>query len=203
MLIVNPDLLRLSWYLDELDRRAPELVARAAPEAARLRAILVRSERGLPFDGPQAEAAYRGFLNAFAARAMPDHPVFAEGNFAQLDPAWKRVPYHVVTWLRPDTAYVPEGPWRYAYRPWSGRMDGYVAMTSWLYGESRVNRAVYETRHGRRDAAQRVMASVPTFDPHIRLERVGPLPLGSQAIVIRCARFFAGIERSIRGAMSR
>ena len=129
-------------------------------------------ERGLPYNGAIAERAYRDYLNAFIVAAMRDRPVFVTGNFDALSAQWHRVPFHLAMKLTPDTAYVAEPSWEYHHRSWDGRVDGYVSMTSELYGEARAGRAAYEAHYGREILARELLVSIAAFDPRIRVEHV-------------------------------
>jgi hypothetical protein len=112
------------------------------------------------------------------------------------------VPWHLVFWLRADDGYVPEAPWTYQYRPWRGRVDPYAAMACWLYGESRTDRALYEAAHGRSATARELIASATAFDPKLKVEDVGPLPLGTQEWVLQSIHFFQEIEIALAGKVA-
>ena len=200
VLVVNPEMLRHPWYLAELERRAPELVRRPAAAFAAFRAALVPVERGLPFSGSATEHAYRAYVNDFIIAARRDREVFVTSRFDALGSEWHRAPYHLAYRLGTDTAYVPEPEWTYAHRPWNARMDGYVAMTGWLYGEARADRAEYEARHGRHVRAVELLRSAARFDPGIRPGEVGPLPLGTERIVLDAAAFFRDLRQRLGGA---
>jgi MFS family permease len=192
VVVVVPDLTRVSWYLDELARHAPELAARAGEPYRRYRNHLHDYERrtGEAVDGATLERERGEFLAAYFAGAMRDRPVFSTDPIPGGPPAWRYVPYGLAHWVRTDTAYVAEPPREWAFELWNGRSDLYVALTCWGYGDARLQRARYEAAHGRRAAARAIAAQAATFDPGIRLEQVGPLPLAADTTVIRAQRFF-------------
>jgi len=198
VVIVNPDLVRVSWYLDDLAAREPELIGRIERERATLHRLLRDCETGKPYVGREVEAAYRAFLAALVTASMRDRPVFVTAGFPWQPPHLRRVPYHLTYWLQPDGGtYVPESDWQFRCRLWKGRMDAYTAMVAWLYGESRLNRAQYEAAHGHDEEAQRTLASAARFDPAIQLDRVGTLPLAGQGIVVECAKFYARLNATL------
>ena len=198
--VVCLDLTRVSWYLDALERERPELVRRAAPELARYRGMLRDAELGRPYNGRTIEAVRHEFLNALATGAMRDRAVLTTAGLPEPKRGGSRVPYGLALWLRPDTAYVREPAWRYAFRPWSSRIDGDVAETCRLYAESRVERAKYEQVHGRPAAVLPLLAGAARFDPLIRPERIGPMPLEVDRTVLEAAAYFRELQRTLEAA---
>jgi hypothetical protein len=186
----------VSWYLAELSRRAPAVGAGAGQAFERYRTTLRSIERGAP-EPRGVERLRQAFLVALAAGAMPERAVFTTDPLPAAPPAWRRVPLGIATLLTTDTTYVEEPPHSYAFRPWSGRLDSFAAIACWGYGEARLARARYEAAHGRLAEARAIAIGIRTFDPRIRPERVGPLPLGTDATVLRAARFFRGLDQSI------
>jgi hypothetical protein len=193
VLVVSPVLAHKGWYLDELERRAPALVARAAGTFRVYRQALESVEGGGPGSRSQLEAGRRAFLDAFTAASLKDRPVFSTGAI-ELRREWRPVPWRFAIWVRSDTTYVPEPSGSLAFRPWTGRMDIYVAQTYRAYAASRLARARYEARNGRPEEARQLLADARSFDPHIRPERVGPQPLGFDRNVLECARFFRDLN---------
>ena len=192
--IIDPDLVRVSWYLDGLKRREPTLVHRVAPDFDRYRAMLRGAEQGKPYDGSVIEEARQRFLTGLAEAAMYDRAVFSTGNIPRLNAGGSRAPYHLALWLRPDTAYVAEPPWRYAFRPWKGRIDMDVAQTCQAYAESRLTRALYESHHERTALVAALVASAAAFDPHIRPQAIGPMPLDNERVILDVAGFFRNLS---------
>jgi hypothetical protein len=197
VLVVDPDLARVSWYLDSMERQAPELVGRAQLPFERYRAMLRAAERGAPYDGRAIEAARQSFLSALAAGAMRDRAVFSTDGLPRNEPGGARVPYGLGFWLRADTSYVAEPSWTWAFRPWAHHMDVDVALTCQTYAESRFGRAQYEAAYGRYARIRPLLEAAAAFDPHIRPERVGPLPLATDTLVLRTARYFQTVHQTL------
>jgi MFS family permease len=196
VVVINPDLTRASWYLNELSWRAPGLVARSGDAFTRYRDTREAIERGAPYRGAQVESQRQEFLAALAAGAMRDRPVFTTTDLPAAPASWRRVPFHLAAWLRTDTSYVAEPAHRYAFRPWLGHFDAFSAKECWGYGVARLQRARYEDEHGRYAEGRAIAESVRGFDPHIRLEEVGPLPLGTDATVLAAAKFFRDFDQT-------
>jgi hypothetical protein len=190
VLTVSLALSGRSWYLDQLERRAPELCARARAPLAGYRDRLRALERGAPVPRADLREARARFLDALVEAAQAERPVLAMTSLPEAGPRWTRVPWHLAIRLAPDTGYVAEPEWGYAYRPWNGRLDLYSTQACWAYGTARLARAGYEARHGRGARAGALVAQAASFDPGIRPDVVAPLPLGADAQVLRTARFF-------------
>ena len=191
---MNLVLTRRGWYLDQLRRREPELIDRVgtAFEAYRAQVAARERGRGIAETKPEYEAR-AAFLDGLAATAMVDRPVFSMTPLPEARAAWQRVPWHLAFRLTPDSSYVAEPAWSYAYCPWRERLDAYTTFACWAYGTSRMMRAGYEERHGHGARAAALVADASLFDPGIRPEQVTPLPLGTDAQVLTVARFFRGL----------
>lgn len=192
--VFNPDLALRSWYLDSFARRAPALAARCRKPLERYRRILAAVENGGPCDPDRIEAGRDTFLVALAAGAMRDHPVFSTEPFRAAPASWRPVPWLLAIWLRTDSSYVAEPPHRFELRPWAGRPDQFMARACWGAGVARLQRARYEAAYGRLAASRAIVRGIHAFDPHIRPERVGPLPLGTERTVLSAARFFRTVD---------
>jgi len=192
---VNSVLTRRGWYLDQLRRREPELIGRVrvAFDAYRAQVAARERSRGIAETKPEYEARV-AFLDGLAAAAMVDRPVFAMTSLPEVRATWQRVPWRLAILLTPDTSYVSEPDWSYAYRPWRQRLDTYTTEACWAYGSSRTRRADYEARHGHGARATARIAEARVFDPGIRLEQVTPLALGTDSQVLTVARFFRGLD---------
>jgi len=188
--VIAVELTRVSWYLDELERRDSALVFRAEPSFHRYRDMLRMVEHGEPYDSRSMELARRRFLTALADGSMPYRPVFSTGALPEHGGKGSRVPYHLAVWLRPDSAYVSEPAWSYRLPARHGRIDMDVAMTCQAYAEARILRALYESAHGRSAAVSRILSSASAFDPHIHVEDIGPMPLNNEEVILNVAAYF-------------
>jgi hypothetical protein len=192
---VGPELSRRGWYLDELARREPALIARSGSAFITYRAALRALEQRQVGTLPQLEQARLEWLDACVAGCLRDHvPVFSTGTIRNLDPAWRRVPWHLTNWWRADTTYVPEPEWPRVFRPWPNHADVYIAGTYQFYAEARLARSRYEARHGESDKARLCFEQALECDPHIRPESVGPLPLGFDQLVLGTIHYFHNLH---------
>src|SRR5207244_7367193 len=129
-----------------------------------------------------------------------DRAVFTTSGLPEPRRGGSRAPYGLALWLRPDTAYVREPAWSYAYRPWNGRIDADVAETCRLYAVSRVERAQYEQVYGHPAAVLPLLASAVRFDPHVRPDRIAPMPLDQDQAVLKAAAYFRELHHTLEAA---
>jgi hypothetical protein len=197
--VVEAELMRRSWYLSELERREPELTALAEPAFKEFREALVPFEHGGKYDSARLQATYVGVIDALVESAhAASRPVFVTPEVdARFAPRFHRVPYGLVQWLRPDTAYVPMAVPAYRFRPWRGRMDTYVVTVHRIYAQSLAGRMAYEIDHRHGDLARAFGAYALSFDPHLDPEHPPRLALDGAQIYREAAQFFDGLQRFV------
>ncbi len=195
VLVVNPELMRRSWYLQELARRAPAFAARFEPEAAVFARAVLPFERGRPFESVEIQAAYESMLEVMVARWLNERRVFVSSEVA-VRPwnRYARVPAGLNFELRADSGYVAMPFPRWQWRPWRQRTDPYVATVSWIYGEGLVARAAYEDARGRPELARRYGAYALEFDPGFRRDRIPALPYDGRELVLQTIGFFERVR---------
>ena len=165
VLVIDKELLRRSWYLDELDRRVPEFMARCGPEVGAFRKELFKFEYGLPYDGSVIEARFVGMIRAMLAKGMEDRPVYVtpeiEGEFTA---GWVRVPEGLAFRVVGDTAFhpTPFPDFRVRGLAREGRLEDVV----WrMYGNAYLARGDYYFVHGLAEEAKRSYNSGVSVDP--------------------------------------
>ncbi|MBI5711109.1 MAG: DUF2723 domain-containing protein [Candidatus Eisenbacteria bacterium] len=192
VLMLDPELMRRSWYLAGLAGRDPQLARAAAPEIARFQHEVQPFERERPYDADVIQSAYVGMIDALLERAMErGRPVFVTREVSpEIGARWRRIPVQLALELRPDSNYVPQEFPRWRFRPWQARVDPYVATTHLIYGQAAAARMMYEGRFGRLELARRYGRYALTFDPGLRAQEVPPLPLDGPEITAQSIRFF-------------
>jgi tetratricopeptide (TPR) repeat protein len=137
VVVIDKELLRRSWYLEQIRRNHPELYARSEPEIRLFLAEVHKFEHDLPYQPEVIEQRYVDVINSFFERNVADRPCYVtpeiEKEFA---PGFIRIPEGLAYRLyRPDNLPPPDAPvWdAFFYRPFhrSGRLaDGLVGMYS-------------------------------------------------------------------------
>lgn len=193
--VIGTGFLRQPWYVRALARRDPALLPPAGEAYRRFLAEVAPFEEGRPFDPASIDRAWHDMLRGMVAHALATRPVCAtlavEDGIGEGVP---RVPMGLFWRLSADTAYVPATDPAPVFRPARGRVDPYIATTSWIYGTGYAARAEYEWRHGRRAAAQVWLRAALRFDPHIDPARVPVQPLDGNELVRSSADLFARLH---------
>jgi hypothetical protein len=200
VLMVDVELLRRTWYLDQIGRQAPWFVDRVAPEIAHFRRVVEPFERHRAFVPDTIEAAYTGMIDAMMGRHMPAHPIFVTGELpAGFGHAFRRIPWQLVQRVTADTTYLPQDLPRYRFRPWPGHIDHYVAIAHFIYGQALTARMLYERDRGYPDRALRYGEYALTFAPPFRVEDFPPMALEGRQIAAQYVTFFENLRRMVRG----
>lgn len=100
VVLVNPDMVRARWYVEGLERRAPDLIARVPRQYARYLADLRNAEAGRPYDGRVVDAARQEFMTALALAAMRDRQVFSTDRSPELPAGTDRTLVQVASYFR-------------------------------------------------------------------------------------------------------
>lgn len=197
VLVLDPDLLRRSWYLGELARREPTLAGAARPAIDRFLREVAPFEHQRPFDAAVIQSAYIRMIDTLiVCAAARGRPVFVTAEVSpEIAGGVARVPEQLAFRLATDSVYVaqPVPAWR--FRPWPGRVDAYVATTHLIYAQALSVRMEYEARTGHVDAARRYRDAALAYAPAFGRADVPPLPLDGPEIVRQSLDFFDALRR--------
>jgi hypothetical protein len=181
VLTVDNELLRRSWYLDQLEHNHPEFMAKLRPELDRFRPLLYKFEHGESYDPAAIESAYNGLINAMVEKNIASRPVHITSEVnSRIDPGFQRVPYYLTLRLTRDSSYLPQDFPNYQFHRWEGRVNGYAAKVYELYAVSLFNRLSYEAQSGRDSLARRYADYIFTFDPHYSVDGIPDEPLNGE-----------------------
>jgi hypothetical protein len=192
VLVVSPEMSENTWYLDELKRRDPEFAGRVSFEMAGFLSAVAPCETGGSCDPQRVLASHRAMLAAMMDGGRTSRPVFVTHEVEAPDGVARgRVPLGLASQLTDDSSYVAwdcAESWR--WRPWSNRVDHFVATTSWIYGRALVERMSYELRHGRGDRAESCRRTALLFDPHFTVRDLPPLAYEGRELAAQSLAFF-------------
>ena len=109
VIMVEVLLLKRSWYLTQLERTYPELMAQVKKELARYRKELFKFEHNLPYDAAVLQSTYINLINAIIRAALQIRPVYLTYEIEQeIGAGLQRVPEGLAFRLYPPgTGYVP------------------------------------------------------------------------------------------------
>ncbi len=196
VLVVDPELVRRAWYLDQLEHDHPEFLAPLGPELAAFRLQVDKFDHDRPYDPAQIDGAYHGLLNAMIDRHIDQRPAYATSEVsARIGEHYVRTPQGLAYRLWNDPkAYLPEEFPHYTFHPWRGHVDYYVAKTHELYGSAMFERGRYEKANGHESLALRYLDYAISFDPAFDSEHLPSLPLGSESAVTAASTFFGRLR---------
>lgn len=164
--VIDQELLRRSWYLDQMATWNPSLMRMIAPQVERFRVQVLKFEHDEPYDPAEIQAAYVGMIDALIDSAAAHRPVFVTGEVPEeMGSTYMRIPNYLALRLTRDSAYVPQEFPRYAFDRWEDRVDHYAAKAYELYARSSFARALYEAQAGRMDLARQYYDQALSFDP--------------------------------------
>ncbi len=144
--VIDKELLRRSWYFNQLAVRYPWLVARSQKEIDAFLQELDKFEHELPYNSSVIEARYTVMIHSFIEKSLPDHPVYV---CPEIEPGYtrgyQRVPIGLALRLYPDTLFHPSERVRFTYRPLHriGRLEDQVRT---LYADALAMRGDYYLR---------------------------------------------------------
>jgi hypothetical protein len=189
--VIDSELLRRSWYVRELQRRDPGLMAAVTAEAQRFLEEVAVYEAGRPYDGNRVQGAFDGMKDAIVTST--DRPVCATAD-SDPDPFRKRVrvPQRMVAELAADTGYVELGdpPAGFRYRRWAGRRDHLTAGVGFGYASALAARIGYEIQHGRPERAPELAREALGYHPGFEAGDLPPLPLDTRAVTLETLGLF-------------
>ncbi|MDT8322985.1 MAG: DUF2723 domain-containing protein [Bacteroidota bacterium] len=76
VIVLDKELFRRSWYLEQLRNNFPELTALVSDEMARFETELLKFEEGRPYNPTVIEDAFNGLINAMIDRSYNRRPVY-------------------------------------------------------------------------------------------------------------------------------
>ena len=166
--IIDPELLRRSWYLEQLRRQHPWLYRDSEPEIRAFLEELTKFEREIPYESAEIEARYTLMINGFIDRSFPGHPVYVTFDVPpKFGAAYLRVPEGLAFRLhRRDSPPSPDDPvWDdFRFRPFR-RDDKLADNLVNIYGSMLTNRGIFLHEQRRYAAAAGHFARAFRFSP--------------------------------------
>jgi hypothetical protein len=181
VVLLDVELLRSAWYLDQLTRRHPQLMEAAGESVQSFQTWIQKLERNPRLPPAEVDAywnGYFGMIRRIIEGNFDRRPFFVtEGVDQRIGVGLERLPVGLAAQLsRTRPAALPPMP-ELRYRPWSKRVDPYSIKIAELYTMAFLGRARYEESMGRPTEARRYGLQALTFDPGFRPGDVPDFPL--------------------------
>jgi len=198
VIVIDQELLRRSWYLDQLATLHPALMARARAEVEEFRRAVHPFEQNLPFNAATIDRAYYGMINALIAAGEKEGrtPYVTSEAGPQIGTGRVRVPEGLALRLVSDTLYHPVSFPKWRSTPWFGRVDNYTLKVPELYAVAAAMRMQYEAAYGHASEAEQYRALALRFDPGFDARAIPRLPLRADTLVRRSLEIFGRVAAS-------
>jgi len=148
VVIIDKELLRRSWYFEQIKRNHPDVYERSRQEIALFQGELYKFEHDLPYDPAVIEGRYNAMINSFFNNNASTRPLYVTSEIeSYLAPGYQRVPEGLVFRLYADSLYHAFTQQPFSLRPYP-HSDKY---TTQLYGLIRLmvmQREMYDRKHG-------------------------------------------------------
>jgi hypothetical protein len=141
--VVDKELLRRSWYLDELQVRHPWLMEACRGEVEAFRKELDKFEHERPYSPPLIEGRFQEMVRSFIRTQIRSRPVYVTSEIEpEFTSEWRRVPVGLANRLYADTLFHPSPApsWNIHIPSRPGKME---ETTLRLYANALVVRAQY------------------------------------------------------------
>lgn len=174
VIVLDKELFRRSWYLEQMRNNFPELTALVSEEMARFETELVKFEQDLPYNPAVIEAAFNGLINAMIDRSYDRRPVYLTIEMEkQFGPDYVRVPEGLAFRLYRPGDVPPAGALPFpelTYRPFDSD-ERLVPAIKDMYANMLSNRGIYLHNAGMYEEAgemfDRALEIVPGSAPII------------------------------------
>lgn len=155
VVVVDKELLRRSWYLEQLETRYPWLIAGVKKEVEVYKSELYKFEHGLPYTGNVIEYRYAQLIKGIFDSNYGSRPIYASPEIEQQYLAgYDKVPSGLIFRLdRGRTGAVPV-PVGFSFRM-PQKADKYVDGIVSLYSQAYLNHAIYSNLRGNKGDAVR------------------------------------------------
>jgi hypothetical protein len=167
IVVIDPELLRRSWYFVQLRQRHPWLIEQSRAEVDAFLADLDKFEHDLPRDTYlEIEEHYGAMIRSFIQRSLATRPVYVTGEVGRERTAgYQRVPEGLAFRLYPDALFHPSDVPALRYRPppRQGRLEDRLKT---FYAAAFLARGEYYLRRGRMpDEARSAFERALSYDP--------------------------------------
>jgi tetratricopeptide (TPR) repeat protein len=170
--VIDKELLRRSWYFEQLEHQHPQLVENSRAEINAFLKELYKFEHDLPYDPVVIEARYQEMIRSFLVKNEPIRPVYATPEIEQeFTQGLQRVPSGLAFRLYPDTTYREITPRDFVFHPIT-KSDMYSEAIRNLYAGAYCNQGIYLAIRGKRDKAvesfRKALQVTPGFPEALR-----------------------------------
>ena len=184
--VVDKELLRRSWYFDQLDRNYPFLFEELEDVVSKFKAALLPFERSENFSSKLLEGLYRRLMTGLVATNIDERNFYIAPELYQnemqrgefkLPQGYQLVPDNLLFKVVKGDKYIPASDPDFQIR-FSDKKNYYLEKIKYFTGFMLLNRVNYELQHGKVERAKVYMRKLknilPDYSIPITLKNVLP-----------------------------
>jgi len=172
--VIDKELLRRSWYILQLQRNHPALMARSREKIDAFLKAVYRFEHDMPYNGAVIEKAFNEMINDIIGKSALDRPVYLGPEMGQqFGSAFQRVPEGLLFRLRPIGSEMKLRPLTIRFEPTTYQSD-LTRGLAFQYARMLTLRAVLLRNQGKTDEAREWARKVREIDPEYPADSFQP-----------------------------
>ncbi len=165
VVIIDKELLRRTWYLEQLEHRYPALTLKSEAEIDAFKKELYKFEHGLPYNSSAVEYRYAQVMRSFFEKNISERPVYVSPEIEpEYSQGFERIPSGLVFRLSKGKDDVPLAEPAYSYRV-PGRGGTYVDGILSFYAQSYLNYGIYANLNGMKEEAKNYVEKALAVNP--------------------------------------
>ena len=172
--VVDKELLRRSWYFDQLDRNYPFLFKELEDVVSKFRAALLPFQRSENYNATLLESLYRRLMTGLVAANIDERDFYIAPELYQnemqrsefkLPQGYKLVPDNLLFKVVKGDEYVPASDPDFQIR-FTDKKNYYLEKIEYFTGFMLLNRVNYELQHGKVERAKVYMRKLKKILPN-------------------------------------
>lgn len=166
VVVVDKELLRRSWYLQQLKNAYPWLIEASGKEVNEFLVELHKFEHDLPYNPAVIQDRFVRMIQSMIRKSLGSRPVYVTNEVeSEFTAGFQQVPEGLALRLEPDSVFHETLHPKYRYRPF-GRLGRLESQVPKLYGSSYGRRAAYYYTAGKvTEEALKSLRQELAFDP--------------------------------------
>jgi hypothetical protein len=173
IVVIDKELLRRSWYFNQLERNYPWFVEKSKLEISEFLKELYKFEKDIPYDPLTIQTKYINMINSFIEKNFTTRPVYVGSEIEpEIGNKYKRIPEGLLFRLYQDNIYHEFPIIEYNYRSLK-KKDRLIEQITRFYAIMFTDRASYENFYGYKERAMwylnKALEIYPTFPQALAL----------------------------------
>ncbi|MBL0333322.1 MAG: DUF2723 domain-containing protein [Chlorobiota bacterium] len=210
VIIIDPELMRRSWYINQLDYNNPSLMIGIESIKSKFLEQVKLFESDMPYNPTEIQSAYVGLIDGIIKNNYDKKSILFSGakdeGFAK---GYNRVPYHLALLLTKDENYVPQNYVNYSFRKMIKETTGidsyfqpkqnyYTLKLNEIYCRYITARMNYETNFNKQELIPKYKQLLEKFMINIDLNDLKNDSYKSQKLMTPIQEYFLDLENKLK-----